>query len=630
MAIKLSRESISAFSLSLLLHAVVLGSLAFIVQNVNRLDELGEIETVFADDPVEEEFAQQIETTAVPATVDTYQSGGSVAESVGGGGGLIASSISVGDAQSLRDPEISVNLTSVDISGISDIGTDLGSGEVKGEVGAAVEGYGSAISRVTQEVVRHMRASKVLVVWLFDESESMEDDREEIKKQFHKVYEDLGIVEKQDKELRSAAARDKEILQTIVFGYGKELHPLMKAPSSDLKEIRAAIGKIQRDESGLENTCMAVSAVVQKYGPQARHQNRKLLVILVTDESGDDGEELIDSTIDKVKRYEVPVYIMGREAVFGYPYARIRWVDPDYKLDHWLQINRGPETPGPEALQFDGLHHRWDSYASGFGPYEQVRLAKESGGIFLVLPGEEENLAGQEAIDKRKFAFYDMKEYMPSLESRREYVNERKKSRFRETMWDVIVMLNPYLDKDLVIREIHYPFDREKFQKEGQVEADHGIRALKLLNAAAVELEKIKPLRAAEESKRWRANYDLMLGQVYAFRVRLFQAMLALDQHARNPQPAKSKKSNQWNLVRTQTMLAPDPQQVKFFNVDLDELKKQELKARKLLAEVVKNHPQTPWANRAEFELDHGFGFTVEDVYYDPRYRDKKIKLPKP
>jgi hypothetical protein len=630
MAGKLDRKNISAFGASLLIHVLALGSLAFVVHNVDKLEELIAIETVFDEERVQEQFEQQIEKATEAATAMTYQSGGSVTGAVGGNSSPAVSSRVLEESESLKDPEITVNVGNVDINGIADIGTELGEGEVKGEVGAAVDGYGTALSRITQEIVRHMRTSKVLVVWLFDESDSMKDDQIEIKNQFHKVYEELGIVEKQDKELK-AGAREKEILQTMIYGYGKELDQLMKMPSSDLKEIKAAISKIKIDESGVENTCMAVSSIAQKYGPLAKQQKRKLLIVLVTDESGDDGRELIDSAIDKVKRFETPVYIMGREAVFGYPYARIRWKDPKYGLDHWLQINRGPETPEPEALQFDGLHARWDAYSSGFGPYEQVRIAKESGGIFFLLPGEEENLIGQEAIDKRKFAFYDMKEYLPSLDSRREYLVERGKSRFRESMWEVIATLNPHQDKELNIQEHHYPFDPEEFQKAGQVSADRGVRALNLLNMAGAQLEKIKPLRASEESTRWRANYDLMLGQIFAYRVRLFQAMLALDQHARTPAVPKDKKSNEWHLIRTQKMLAPDAKQIKFFHVDMDELKKQEEKARKLLAEVIKNHPRTPWANRAEFELIHGFGFTMIDGWRDPRYRDlKDIKFPKP
>lgn len=632
MAVKIKRSSVSAVLVSFAIHFVALGSLAFVVQQVKNMDALIPIETVFDEERVQEQFEQQIEKATEAAQTMTYVAGGSVSGAIGGSGAPAVSQRNIEQSESLQNPDVSVNVGPMDINGIADLGTDLGEGEVTGEVGAAVDGYGTALSRVTQEIVRHMRESKVLVVWLFDESDSMKDDQQEIKNQFHKVYEELGIVEKSDEKIRSAAAKDKEILQTVVYGYGAKLHELMKAPSSDLKEIRSAIDKIAIDESGIENTCMAVSSVVDRYGANARRQKRKLLVVLVTDESGSPTDnQNIDATIDKVKRYETPVYIMGREAVFGYPYARLRWKDPKFGLDHWLQIDRGPETAMPEALQFDGLHARWDAFSSGFGPYEQVRIAKDSGGIFFVLPGEEENLVGQDAIEKRKFQFYDMKEYLPWLVSRREYVEDRKKSKFRETMWEVIAALNPHTDAELNIQEHHYPFEKEEFQKAGLVSFNRGVRALNMLNEAAKRLEKIKPLRASEESTRWRANFDLMHAQVLGYRVRLFQALLALDQHAKNPQPVKNKMSNEWHLQRTPKMMAPDAQVVKATKIDMDELKKQEQTARDLLNQVVKDHPRTPWARRAEWELGYGFGFQIIEGFRDPRYRDlKDIKFPKP
>ncbi|MES2791263.1 MAG: vWA domain-containing protein [Planctomycetota bacterium] len=638
MDIKIKRQSLSAIAVSFSVHFLALGSLALVVQQVKQMELSIPLDTVFEEERVQEQFEQEIEKATVAATEMTYVAGGSLSGAVGGaiGGGGSGPGTGTGGgsgiegSSSLTEGNVSVNVGVMDINGISDLGTDLGEGEVAGEVGAAVEGYGAALSRVTQEVVRHMRDNRVLVVWLFDESESMKDDQQEIKEQFHKVYEELGIVEKQDKSIKTAASKDKDILQTMIYGYGAKLHELMKAPSSDLKEIRAAIDKIDNDPSGIENTCMAISTVVDKFGPLARRQKRKLIIVLVTDESGNDGQN-IDATIDKVKRNETPVYIMGREAVFGYPYATLRWKEPKTQLDFWLQIDRGPETAMPEALQFDGLHARWDAYSSGFGPYEQVRIAKESGGVFFVLPGEEQNLVGQAAIDQRKFQFYDMKEYLPWLVSRREYVEDRKKSKFRETMWEVIASLNPHTDPELNIQELHYPFSKADFKTTGEVSFKRGIRALGMLNEAAKKLEKIKPLRAAEESPRWRANFDLMHGQILAYRVRLFQALLALDLHLKSPMVPKNKTTNEWHLQRTPKMLAPDAQVVKITKIDMDELKKQEQIARDLLGDVIKNHPNTPWAYRANFELNAGFGFQIVESFRDPRYKDlKDVKLPKP
>lgn len=624
------RSQFSAMTISLAIHLVVMAGLATVKYTADQIMKEAPLETIFDQERVQEEFSQQIDVATDAAETMNVVAGGSVTGAVGGSDLPAVNQQRVEESDSLKDPEVAINAGPVDIAGYAELGTDLGEGEVAGEVGAAVEGYGAALSRISQEIIRNMRDRRVLVVWLFDESDSMKDDQQEIKNQFHKVYEELGIVQQQDEEFKKARGKG-EILETMICGYGEKIHKITKAPTSDLKEVRRAIDRIEIDESGLENTLSSLSAVLDEYGPVARREKRKLMVVIVTDESGNDGQN-IDGAIEKSKRFEAPIYILGRESVFGYPYARIRWKDPKFGLDHWLQIDRGPETAFPEALQTDGLHARWDAHSSGFGPYEQVRLAKDSGGIFFVLPSEEENLVGQEANDKRKFHFLDMKEYTPVLESRRVYQMERDKSKFRDTMWKVIVMLNPYLDNELNIRENHYPMELQEFRKEAEVNMLRCIRELGMLEQAIKELEKVKPLRDKEESTRWRANYDLILGQCYAYRVRVFQTCIALYQHGLNMPAPKSKQSNQWWLGRTPTMLAMDKEIIKRTKVTEEQIKEQEATARRLLGDVIKNHPRTPWANRAEYELAVGFGMHVHDVFWDPRYNDigKQIKFPKP
>ena len=78
-------------------------------------------------------------------------------------------------------------------------------------------------------------------------------------------------------------------------------------------------------------------------------------------------------------------------------------------------------------------------------------------------------------------------------------------------------------------------------------------------------------------------------------------------------------------------MLPPDEQQVAYTNVDLKELKSQEKRARELFQIVLTEHHGTPWARRAEYELEQGFGMTFADGFRDPRYNEvgTTIILPK-
>ena len=618
----------TALGISVGIHVVLLVFMALIKFTI--LDANAEIvvETVFTDERQQQEFTQELDINTEISESLSIVSGATVSTASGGTSAPAVSQQKIEESESLSEPEIQVNIGQVSVPGANMLGTDLGESEIKGEVGAVVEGYGAAMSRLTQELVRMMREKRVHVVWLFDESDSMRDDRAEIRKQFDKVYAELGIAQKQDKKLKTR--KGDETLQTTILSYGAGIHTHTTKPTSSIAEIQKAIERVPIDESGEENLFQSVIAVCDKYGQLAQRQDRRLVIVVLSDEAGDDGGA-VEEAIARVKRYKCPVYLMGREAVFGYPFARQIWRDPKFDLPFWIQVRRGPETAFPEALQYDGLHGRWDAFSSGFGCYEQVRLARESGGVYFLLPGDEENLAGAGANLDRKFDFLAMKEYQPLLLARRDYEKERAKSKFRSTIWEVINVLNPNVDKQLNIQEIWYSFEPEKFRPEGLENASKALRAFGMLNEAIKRLEAVKPLRAKEDSQRWRAAYDLNYAQCLAYRVRLFQFMLAVDSHLKQMPKAKDPKSNRWHARRVKELLEPDEQQKKKTKVDMAELNKQMELARVEFNKVKKEHVGTPWAQRANWEIEQGYGFTFVEAFRDPRYKaqEKNIKIPK-
>ena len=78
-------------------------------------------------------------------------------------------------------------------------------------------------------------------------------------------------------------------------------------------------------------------------------------------------------------------------------------------------------------------------------------------------------------------------------------------------------------------------------------------------------------------------------------------------------------------------MLAPTDRQIKLTRVDMDELKKQLELSKAQFEFVKKSHPGTPWAHRAEYELNMGFGMKFYEGFRDPRYDRifSEIKAPK-
>jgi hypothetical protein len=111
----------------------------------------------------------------------------------------------------------------------------------------------------------------------------------------------------------------------------------------------------------------------------------------------------------------------------------------------------------------------------------------------------------------------------------------------------------------------------------------------------------------------------------------LFQYMLAVDSHLKEMPKPKNPKSNRWDARRRKELLEPDEKQIKFTKVDMDELNRQLNLAKEQFEYVKQQHPGTPWAQRAQYELGTGFGFHFVDTFRDPKYDEQRanIKVPK-
>ena len=127
----------------------------------------------------------------------------------------------------------------------------------------------------------------------------------------------------------------------------------------------------------------------------------------------ENNSQFLEQAISVAKSADCKIYVLGRESVFGYPYANIRWRHPQTRRMHWLKIDRGPETGFPEQLQTNGFRRRSDAFNSGFGPYEQTRMARETNGVFFMLPTVEPNLV--RVKQKIKYDMEALRPYRPDL-----------------------------------------------------------------------------------------------------------------------------------------------------------------------------------------------------------------------
>jgi hypothetical protein len=638
------RRRSSSLLFSIVVHAVVVLVLAVLTRPLVLGETQAILETFMEPEERDrEEFEKELDDSQEIAETMNFTAGSIQSTVVGGSNAPLAQQTKVELDQVLKKPDIEIRLADTYLPGLERLGTDLGEAEVTGEVGALVEGYGAALDRLTQELLRLLRTDRVLAVWMFDESGSMKDDQEELKGRLHRVYEELKLVKEDAAKLnrrKTTRSQGDDALLTAVTSFGAAFHVHTPKPTSDPRLIMQAIDRIPIDRSGKENMCMAIQAAMKKYGKMAR--GRKVAVIVVSDESGDDGDpylppgaDQIENALTALKNHRSPIYILGRESVFGNFYAYVKWRHPQTGHVHKLPIRRGPEAPSAEQLLYDGFRRRFDSHMSGFGPYEQVRLARDSGGIFFQLPHEEENLND---FKKKQFAALTMREYLPNLGSRRIYIGNVSKSKFRVAIRTAIALLNPLnpQNQGLEIPEIeHFPVNPLQSTTQVLSRLQQISKVLQVMAIAHQKLAAVQSLRDSESSLRWRANYDLMSAQLMAYRVRLFEYGIALGQFGKNmPRliPPKNPPHNRWEIRHgSDKLLMPDSQQAKALGVTAEQLRSYHREALQQLALVREAHEGTPWAMRAEWEEGRRFGATFRSWRYDPpKPRPNNKPRPKP
>ncbi len=478
-----------------------------------------------------------------------------------------------------------------------------------GSVQAVVGDYQEAMDQISQELIWMLSKNKVLVIWLFDQSESMKDDQAKIRQRIHRIYGEVSLSEH--------AKGDALTTGVASFGQGFQLHT--KAPTDDLDKIDEAIASVPVDPSGEEMFSSAVAEALTLHRRYAKIADRKVALIVVTDESGntEDNESRLEKAISIAKATDARVFVLGREAVFGYPFAHVQWMHPEEGTIHLLPVDRGPEAALIEQLQTDGFGKRTDALSSGFGPFEQVRLAKETGGIFFMLPGEEANV--NNAIDRR-YQAKTMDMYRPNLNARLEQVNEVKNDPLKTLVTKIIYDLNPYQESVADVIEIQQVFsgDLRMFRQQVRQQQAKMITYITYLDRAIEVAEENRNLRDESSSLRWNANYDLLYGQLLAYRARAFEYGAYLTKFAENP-PAPPQmpaymEFRGWRLATTDELSAPEKTEE---DISL---------SKDVLMYVMEEHEGTPWATRASWEIKRGFGVMLEPIFFDTR----RINRPRP
>ena len=615
-------RSSSAFAISMILHALILVVLGVftVSSDVASFVEtiISEIrEEILDDELVSVELEEELEPAdeLSEQLVDSSPAPGIPGAAPGSSSQQITLNKEIVQQFDAATSEVVIDSPFMQLPSTTKLLNHLPEGAL-GDPRQIVDNYQQAIDRITQEVMWMLDRGDVMLIWCFDQSESMKNDQQEIRQRINRVYDELGLSEN--------AKGDQLLTAVTSFGQGFLQHT--RRPTSDLDQVRTAIDSVPIDPSGKELMCQSVGTAIRLHRQYGK--KRQMVMVLVTDESGDpeNNDRFLEAAIAEAKAANCRIYVMGRESVFGYPYAFMRWPHPQTGNVHWLRVDRGPETAFVEQLQTNGFRRRHDAFSSGFGSYEQARIAQQTGGIFFMLPSVETNLVRGNA-DKRRYQLEAMYPYQPDLRSRLVQFVDRDRYPLRTFLWKVVNDLNPYRPEVAEIIEVRMAFSRNPQQFVQQVRESQAKAKVYLdyLATTQLVLEEASEHRRQEVSPRWMANYDLIHAQVIAYQARIYEYGASLEAFLQNPKIVPLSRPpnltlSHWDVVtRKETITGPISQPY----VD---------KATELFELVISRHPGTPWAERAAQELKRGYGIDLRPDYDPPprpRVSGPVIPIPK-
>ena len=446
-------------------------------------------------------------------------------------------------------------------------------------------GTEGAIDRLTIEIAASLRERPTTVSWLFDGSLSLEDRRNTIAERFENIY----------NQLRQLNVNVDGGLETIVASFGKDTTFLTKEPAKGVADVVEAIRSVKADESGVENVFAAVEKTYRRMSAKRTRDRRNMMVIIVTDERGDDFRS-VEDVIRQLSRNGVKTYCVGNAAVFGREkgYIRYTWKYKGETFTDELPVDQGPETVAPERLQlpfWTGRHRHLELMSSGYGPYALTRLCVETGGIYLIA---EDSLG-------MHFDPNVMRNYGPDYRPIRNYeqqlnANPAKSALVRAArMAPVERIPQPVLafraDTDTVLRQ-----QLTEAQKP-LANVDYHVGSLQQI------IESGEKHRERLDSPRWKASYDLAMGRVLAMRVRALGYNAVLADMKSNPKAFSNEKNNQWRLRPSDEINGGS------------QVKRLHKKAVEYLNRVVDDHAGTPWAMLAGVELRAPMGWSWKEGY---------------
>ncbi len=472
---------------------------------------------------------------------------------------------------------------------------------VKGSTGEQMVQIESALDRVTWEIAQNLQESKLLVVWLLDGSGSLKTQRDAVAKRLRRIYGELGALD----NTSTIPRHEKGLLSSVVM-FGEKTNFVVK-PTDKFEEIQEGFEKLPTDSSGVENIFTAVKQTVNLWSSYRTDQHRRIMLITITDEAGDDfGRPHLDA-IAICRRYGAKAYVIGPTAPFGQRRGFVPYVAPENGKTYQIPIDLGPEAPMAEnvSLPFWFNGPQYDYLSSGFAPFGLARLVSETGGVYFLT--NMTTMAGLAPIGT--FDEATLRTFAPdySFGAIDEFAKDVRKHPLRVCVLNAAQMSQKFKIKgaprfDIRVTANNFRQTATDAQKD-VAESQYMLDAM--LQAFPPGIEKQLD---REPSLRWRMAFCLNYGRLLANRTRNleYNSVLALMKTSLSEGDINTR-SNHW-------IFHPSPE-VKNSGVAS---KKGAQLAVDLLNRVVTEAPGTPWAIMAARELQYPLGIRVEERFIPP------------
>jgi hypothetical protein len=595
-----------AWAVSFLVHFGILVLLVILSQKRPKQDN------VFTVTPLETQEIEQVAENFTNFENDASLDVG--AASLSGSESALAMAENLADESKISD-DLRSDMTEVQVPVLADLSSAPVINEslaIKGAAGVGTTGAAGAVDRLTEEIAESLDDRRTLVVWVLDQSLSMQPQRQGIVDRLDRIYKELGITEQRD----SYTGRANAPMLASVVAFGDKITFRTTEPTDDIEEIKQAIRGIENDPSGVERTFTAVGMVAKKFQHfRTQAPRRNVMIIVFSDEVGDDAEQQLDNSVDICRRYEMPVYVVGIPAPFAKREVEVKYVDPDPKFDQsarWIPVRQGPESLYPEGVQLafargsDDLNH----LDSGFGPFALTRLCYETGGMYFTVHPNRRGSGRRQgevaAMSSRLDHFFDpaiMRPYQPDYIRVKEYEQKLAHNKARAALVKAATQsqIQPMESPKLEFPKVDEAGLKRTLDEAQQAAAKLGPK-VDMLYQLLKEGEKD---RSKLTEPRWQAGYDLAMGRVLAVKVRT---------EAYNAMLAKAKGGLKFQKPDSDTFVLQPADEISVGSA-LEKMAKQ---AREYLERVRQQHSGTPWALLAERELKEPIGW---------KWGEKSLKL---